>query len=52
MSRFMIAIIKNEFIVCEGAKERLPAHHKKMRNLSMMGNKETTTICELCTFHI
>lgn len=45
---------KKDFIVCEGTKERLPAHHKKiiMHYLNMMGNKESTTICELCTFHI
>lgn len=33
MSRFMITIMggKNDFIVCEGTKERLPAHHKKKK---------------------
>lgn len=39
MSRFMITIMKKkDFIVCEGTKELLPAHHKKiMHYLNMMG---------------
>lgn len=41
MSRFMITIMeKNDFIVCDGTKERLPAHHKKNNALSQYDGEQ------------